>query len=369
MRVALIHDWLTGMRGGEKCLEIFCEEFPDAPVYTLFHLPGSVSETIERHTIHTSFLQRFPSIEKRYRNYLPWFPRAIESFDLSGYDLIISSSHCVAKSVVCPESAVHLCYIFTPMRYIWDMVDIYFSGPKRVIRPLVQPLIKKLRRWDKKSAQRVTQFVAISEFVAERVTRTYDCPARVVYPPVDTSGFPLSSELGEHYLMVAADAAYKRADLACEAFGKLGIPLVIVGKRQDRNPLARTAPANVDFRGFVEDEELQRLYRTARGFLLPCAEEFGIAAVEAMACGKPVIALGAGAALETVRGADCENPTGVHFFPEAVDPLVEAVQYLEANRERYIPERIREHALQFGEQRFRDEMLAEIEQLKSRPTA
>ena len=126
MRVALIHDWLTGMRGGEKCLEIFCEEFPDAPVYTLFHVPGSVSETIERHPIRTSFLQRFPKIEKRYRNYLPWFPRAIESFDLSGYDLILSSSHCVAKSVVPGPSAVHLCYIFTPMRYIWDMIDINF---------------------------------------------------------------------------------------------------------------------------------------------------------------------------------------------------------------------------------------------------
>lgn len=369
MKVALVHDWLNGMRGGEKCLELFCANLPaDTPIHTLFHVPGSVSAAIESHPIRTSPLAARREIAKRYQRHLLSFPRAIESFDLSGYDVVLSSHHCVAKGVRTGPETKHLCYIFTPMRYIWDQVGNYFAGARRLLLPLAWPAIAHLRRWDKRTAAPVTRFVAISRYVAERVTRTYGRPADVVYPPVDVAGFPLAPEAGEHYVMVAADAAYKRVDLAVSAFSALKIPLVVVGKRQDENPLARTAPAHVTFRGFIPDAELKELVRTSRGFLLPCHEEFGIAAVEAMACGKPVVALGGGAALETVRGALPDSPlptdpTGVFFAREDSHELERAVRHLESNRSAFVPEAIRAHAMSFDQSLFWPRIKAHVDEI------
>lgn len=366
MKVALVHDWLTGMRGGEKCLEVFCRMLPDAPIYTLFHIPGSVSEEIERHEIRTSSLQQIPDIATRYQRHLLKFQDAIEEFDFSGFDLILSCSHCVGKSIRTPPGAVHVCYIFTPMRYIWDMMHSYFGGWKRLALPFLMPWIKRLRRRDQETASRVTRFVAISEFVAERVRRTY--PGHepgIVYPPVALDRFPLSPEMGSHYLMVAADSAYKRADLGAHAFAGLDYELQIVGKRQDQSPLAGRYP-NVHFNGFVSDERLMELYTTARGFVLPCQEEFGIATVEAMACGKPVVALKGGAAPETVaRGwlpgeTPPDSPNGVFFAEEDVEQLRAAVRECEAHRDRFDPASIRQHAMQFDESLFWPNVVREI---------
>src|SRR5262249_38087409 len=214
MNVALVHDWLTGMRGGERCLEVFCELFPDADLYTLLHVRGSVAPLIERRRIVTSFIQRLPDAARGYRRYLPLFPLAVSRFDLRGYDLVLSSSHAVAKSVPVPLHAWHVCYCFTPMRYVWDLYDEYFvRGASLPTRLLMPPLAAALRRWDRRTAAGVRQFIAISRFVADRIRRAYGRSADVIYPPVDVSRFRIEERTEDYYLVVSALAPYKRVDL------------------------------------------------------------------------------------------------------------------------------------------------------------
>lgn len=304
MRVALVHDWLTGMRGGEKVLETFCQRYPDADIHTIVHQRGSVSPTIERHPIRTSFVQRLPLGTSRYRQYLPLLPLAIEQFDLDGYDLVLSTSHCVAKSAVRPGRARHLCYCFSPMRYAWDQFDAYF-GPDRVgaiaNRWLYRPVLARLARWDAGTANRVDRFVAISMHVAARIRRYYKRDATVVYPPVDTTFYhPTDLAPDAHLLIVSALVPYKRLNVAIEACERLGVPLRIVGSGPERAALERCAGPRTTFLGWLSDEEIRDEYRRARAVLLPGEEDFGIVPLEAQACGRPVVALGRGGALETV---------------------------------------------------------------------
>jgi len=366
MRVAIVHDWLTGMRGGEKVLEVLCDLWPDADLYTLLHVPGSVSPAIERRRIHTSFLQNLPGAAVRYRHYLPFFPLASRALRPRDCDLVFSTSHCVAKAAVAPPGAVHLSYVHTPMRYVWDMYDDYF-GPGRAglpVRAAMRLLRPWLRWWDARTAPRVDHFIANSEHVRERIQRHYGRDATVIHPPVDAERFAIAKETGDYYLVVSAFAPYKRIDVAIAAFARLGRPLKIVGSGQDEARLKRMAPSNVEFLGWRDSAELRDLYAGCRAFVFPGEEDFGITPLEAQASGRPVIAYGKGGALETVRGArpsggrPDKTCTGVFFDTQSEDALCEAVEYFEREAPVSAPEQVRAHALTFDRSVCRDRIAA-----------
>ncbi len=301
LRVALVHDWLTGMRGGEKVLETIAGLFPGAPIFTLLHLRGSVSPALEAHPIETSFLQRVPGIGRRYRSFLPLFPAAIEDLDLAGFDLVISSSHCVAKGVIPPPGAVHVCYCHTPMRYAWDQEHVYFPRRRGLVARLRSLALSRLRTWDAASAPRVDHFLANSSFVAERIRRYYGREAEVLAPPVDTSFFTPGEAERTHCLAVAALAPYKRLEVAIEACRRLGLPLKIVGTGPDFARLARLADNGIELLGRVGPDRLRSLYRSAICLVQPGIEDFGIAPVEALACATPVVAFDRGGVLDQVE--------------------------------------------------------------------
>ncbi len=307
-RVALVHDWLTGMRGGEKVLEAIAALFPEAPIHTLVHFPGSVSDALEAHPIHTSFLQRAPGIRRYYRHYLPLFPSAVEDFDFAGYDLILSTSHAVAKGVIPPPGAYHLCYCHTPMRYAWDQERTYFPRRRGAAARLRQLILTALRVWDVATVPRVDHFLANSRFVAERISRYYSRDAEVLPPPVDIDSFARRDAeheaqgdgRGGYSLMVTALAPYKRVEVAIAACAQLGSELRIVGSGPEKRRLERLAGPRTRFLGRVDDGTLRRLYRRAELFLQPGVEDFGIASVEALASGTPVVAVGRGGILDIV---------------------------------------------------------------------
>jgi glycosyltransferase involved in cell wall biosynthesis len=340
------------MRGGEKCLEVLCELFPDAPIYTLLHLKGAMSPLIESKTIHTSFLQHFPFVEQKYRMYLPLFPLAISTFDFSEYDLILSASHCVAKGARPRRAALHLCYCFTPMRYVYEMYDEYFGKgqaglPVRLAMKVAAPM---LRLWDRKTAGRVHHFIAISDHVRQRISRHYNREAEIIFPPVDIAKFRLSEKDEGYYLIVSALVPYKKVDLAVKAFNKIGKRLVVVGKGPDEEKLRRLAEPNVEFVGWKNDADLASLYAGCTALIFPGEEDFGIVPLEAMASGKPVIAFGKGGALETVQ----EGKSGVFFYEQTVESLENAV--VKATHTGFDPKNIRDRALQFSREIYKENM-------------
>ncbi len=360
MRVALVHDWLTGMRGGEKCLEVFCELFPEADLFTLLHIPGSVSPTIERHHIHTSLLQRFPGSARYYRWYLPLMPTAIEAFDLNAYDVVISSSHCVAKGVIPRPDALHVAYIHTPMRYAWDLWPQYFPPTGLVSRYVLPLVLNYLRTWDVASSARVDHFLANSQFVAQRIARYYRRRATVVPPPVDTAWFTPGTRRAEYYLMVTALVPYKGVELAIEAFNALQRPLKIIGSGPLAARLATLVGPHIELLGWRSNEELREYYAACRAVIFPAQEDFGIVPLEANAAGRPVIALGLGGALETVipangpRAATAPAPTGVLFTPRTAAALQDAVRFFEAHEPAFEATALRQHAQQFDRQHFKE---------------
>jgi len=331
VKVALIHDWLTGMRGGEKCLEVFCEMYPDAPIFTLVHRPGSVSEVIESHPIHTSFLQRAPFGTKRYQRYLPLYPAAIERFDLRGFDLILSSSHAAAKGVVVHPGSIHVSYCHTPMRYVWMAYEQYFGGGRYRFPTswMLPPVASWLRTWDVVTSLRVDHFIANSHNVAGRILRYYAREASVVHPWVDLEKFRLDPEVRreDFLLVISALVPYKRVDLAIETARRLGRRLLVVGSGMERARLEKLAGNNAEFLGWLPDEELLGLLQRTQALLFPGEEDFGIVPLEAMACGAPVIAYGVGGVLETV----VDGRTGILFEEQEVEAMVGAVQKLETS--------------------------------------
>ncbi|MEK7476880.1 MAG: glycosyltransferase [Candidatus Coatesbacteria bacterium] len=356
MRVALVHDWLNGMRGGEKVLEQLCLLYPQADIHTLLCEPAKISGTIRKHQVKVSFVQRLPGSRRWYRWYLPLFPAAIESFDLAGYDLVISCSHCVALGAMAPANALHLCYCLTPMRYAWDHFHSYFP-PERYswpVRSMIGWWMTRLRTWDVSAAQRVGRFVGISHFVAKRINRHYRREAGVIYPPADTDYYTPGGARGDFHLVVSALVPYKRVDLAVTAFTECGKPLVVIGEGPERGRLERLAGPTVKFLGWRSDAEVRDHYRAARSLVFPGEEDFGITPVEAAACGTPTIAYMGGGALETVR----EGITGVLFPEQTVACLRHAVEACEAAR--FDPATMREHALGFSNERFRGEFEAEV---------
>jgi glycosyltransferase involved in cell wall biosynthesis len=360
-RVALVHDWLTGMRGGERCLEVFCELFPDADLFTLLHVPGTVSPTIENRRIATSFIQRLPAAAARYRQYLPLMPAAVGRFDLRGYDLVLSSSHCVAKGARAGPGAVHVCYCFTPMRYVWDRYADYIGARADVGTRLALPaLAPVLRAWDRAASRRADHYVAISEHVRTRIRRCYGRESTVIYPPVDVQRFELADGAADDfYLVVSALVPYKRVDLAIRAATALGRRLLVVGAGPEAGRLQALAGPTVEFLGWCSDDEVADLYRRCRAVLFPGCEDFGIVPLEAMAAGRPVIALAAGGALETIvpPGADAP-PTGLLFPEQSAESLEAAMRRFEADDGVFHPKALRARAEQFDRERFRAAMRA-----------
>jgi glycosyltransferase involved in cell wall biosynthesis len=365
VRVALVHDWLTGLRGGERVLDEIAGLFPDADLYTLFHVPGATTARIERLRIRTSALDRLPGAHRHYRKLLPLLPWAIERFRLRDYDLVLSTSHCVAKGVRIAPGTPHLCYCFTPMRYVWDQRDAYLGrGPRRWA---AAPLAARLRRFDVRTStpERVTRFVAISRTVADRIRRHYEREATVVYPPVDVERVrPSGRPPDDFYLLVGGFVPYKRDALAVEAFRGLGRRLVVAGDGPLRARLMRAAPPHVEFIGRVSDAELADLYARCRALVYPQEEDFGIVAVEAQAAGRPVIAFGRGGAAETVLPAEPTRParqaSGVWFHEPTPAALAEAVLHFEKLEGAFDAGFIRSHAQGFAPERFRRELRAEI---------
>ncbi|HMB69242.1 MAG TPA: glycosyltransferase [bacterium] len=367
MRVALVHDWLTGMRGGEKVLEELCHLYPDAPLFTLLHVPGSVSSVIESRRIVSTGLTRIPGIARHYRRFLPLFPRLIESLDLTGFELVVSTSSCVAKGARAAAGARHVSYVHSPMRYVWDRYHDYFgagrAGP--LTRGAMAVFREPLRRWDRRTADRVDRYLANSAFVARRIRDCYDRDATVVPPPVDAEHFrPTGDGPGDEWLVVSAFVPYKRIEVAVEAAAIAGVPLAIVGKGPEEARLRELAGPRVRFLGWVDDRELVRLYSSCRGLLFPGVEDFGITPLEAMACGRPVVAFAEGGALETVVGALWEGDpdgaaraaTGLFVREQTPRAFARAILALERTPELVSPVDCRDRALEFGRPRFRERL-------------
>jgi glycosyltransferase involved in cell wall biosynthesis len=359
-RVALVHDWLTGMRGGEYVLEAIAELFVQPQLFTLLCVPGAVDGRIARLPCSTTWLQRIPSAARYYRHFLPLMPQMIHTLDLSQFDLVVSSSHCVAKGARKARGAVHVSYVHAPMRYIWERFDDYFGVgraalPVRLAAHACRPY---LRHWDRtvSSIDRVERLIANSAFTAAQIKRAYRRDASVVHPFADISRFERPRRPGSHYLMVGAFAPNKRVDLAIEAFNHLRLPLRIVGQGQDEGRLRRMAGPTVEFLGPLPNAAIAELYSTARAFVFPGVEDFGITPIEAMASGLPVIAYAGGGALETV----VEGESGIFFRQATAPALAQAIERVESGLVTFDEGRVRSFGRAFTKGRFQRQMLREI---------
>jgi glycosyltransferase involved in cell wall biosynthesis len=382
MRLVLVHDWLTGMRGGEKCLEVLCRRFPQARLLTLLHVPGSTSPAIERMPITTSPLQRLPGVGRIYRWLLPLMPRAVERLSMPrDVDLVVSFSHAVAKSVLPPPGVPHVCYCFTPMRYAWHLRDEYFGRPEEASGRVFSArlagatlgkarnlVLDRLRDWDRTTSDRVTHYVAISQTVAERIRECYGRESTVIYPPVDTEFYtPAAVPREDFYLCVSALAPYKRIDLAISACNRLGRRLVVIGNGPQRRRLAALAGPTVQLLGWRSNEEIRGHLRRCRALVFPGLEDFGIVPLEAQACGTPVIAFGQGGATETIlppEGGRCGS--GLFFDEPSVEALCQAMETLEQHPSRFCPQVARQQAERFSAERYEREILAFLEQAACR---
>jgi len=370
VKIALIHDWLTGMRGGEKCLEVLCRRFPDARLFTLLHERGSTSPAIERMRITTSFLQRMPGATRHYRYLLPLMPAAIGRLAVPGdVDLVVSFSHAVAKSVKRPPGVPHVCYCFTPMRYAWHRREDYFvnSGRLRDV-PLYAArnvVLDQICRWDRATAGRVTHFVAISRTVAERIAQCYGRESRIIYPPVDTQFYtPGDVPREDFFVCLSALVPYKRTDVVIEACNRLRRRLVVIGDGPESSRLERLAGPGVSLKGCLGGRPLRDYLRRARALLFSANEDFGIVPVEAMACGTPVVAFGAGGATETVLAAGASTRgTGLFFNEQTPDSLCRAIEQFESHPDWFDAQLARRQAERFAVERFERELTECLEEI------
>ncbi|MDR0965147.1 MAG: glycosyltransferase [Myxococcales bacterium] len=372
MRVALVHDWLVSMRGGERVLEAFCELFPQATLHTLVHRPGSCSPTIEQMKIKTSFLDRLPGAHEHHRSFWPLFAHAIESFDFTGFDLVLSSSSCVAKGVVVPQRTLHACYCHTPMRYVWELFPDYFGQGKAncLTRLAAHTIAPFWRIWDESSSRRVDRFIANSHNVEARIAKRYGQSSIVIPPPVDAARFcpRRVSEIGDYFLIVSALVPYKRVDLAIEVFARMKRPLKIVGQGPERSNLERLAQGhdNIEFVRNATEADVTSLFENCKALLFPGEEDAGITPLEAQAAGRPVIAFGQGGALETVIGLDDESPTGIFFEAQTTESLIDALERFEANFDRFDPSVARANAERFDKNIFKARIAEAIADLGER---
>ncbi len=346
-KVAIIHDWLNGMRGGEKVLEELLAIFPDADIFTLFLERDKISEQIKDHRIFTSSLNRFGFIKKRYRQFLPLFPAAIEEFNLGGYEIIISSSHCVAKGIIPFPGSSHISYLHSPMRYAWDQYYSYFGGLRGFKKGFIKNRISKLRMWDVASSNRVDHFIANSNFVKERIWKYYRRESVVIHPPVDTEFFTSGGKnRNDFFLTVSALVPYKRVDLLIEAFNKTVKHLVVVGKGPEEKPLKKIAGNNIEFRKDLSGKDLKELFQKCRAFVYAGIEDFGITFAEAHSCGTPVISYKKGGVLDIVN-----DNNGILFDDQNTNGIIDSLEKFDDMK--FDHNKIRESAGRFSRENFR----------------
>lgn len=351
MKLAIVHDYLNQRGGAERCVLALHEIFPEAPIFTSFYFNNSTFKEFQAAKINTTFMQRLPFIDKYFRFYLPVYPKAFKGIDLGAYDIILSSSSAWAKSIKPTSGSLHICYCYTPMRFAWDF-DTYINGftQNRLVIKILRRYIEKLKIWDIESAKRVDHFIAISNTVAKRIKNIYRRDSTVIYPAVDTSKFELSKEPGEYFLVVSRLSSYKRIDLAIKSCNRLKLPLLIVGDGPQKSELKKMAGPTVKFLYSVSDTELAKIFSKCKALIFPGEEDFGIAPVEAMASGRPVIAYKAGGATETVIG----GKTGIFFEEQAVDLLIEAIDRF--NEQYFNPVEIQNHSKKFDSDIFKEKI-------------
>ena len=362
MKKALIHDWFSIYAGAEKCVESFTNIWDDFEIYSLIDfLSGTDRDKIlkGKHA-HTSFIQKLPFAKDKYRNYLPLFPLAIEQFDLSGYDVVLSSSHAVAKGVLTHSNQLHIAYVHTPIRYAWDLYHQYLreSGLDRGLKGvLAKYFLHKIRLWDASTADRVDYYIANSRYIARRIKKTYGKPSDVIYPPVDVDKFTLREAKEEFYLTASRMVPYKKIDLIVEAFSQTDKKLLVIGDGPDMAKIKSKAGKNVELLGFASDETMADLMGRAKAFVFAAEEDFGITPVEAQACGTPVICFGRGGARETVL----DGESGLYFMEQNAKELLAAVAKFEQNYDKFEPVKIRENSLKFSRARFEAEIKSYVE--------
>ncbi len=362
MRVALVHDWLVTLAGAEKVLESIYELY-NSPIYTLVKNEEKLKNSIfEKADIRTSFIQKLPKAKTKYRSYLPFFPLAIEQFDLSDYDVILSSSHAVAKGILTNANQLHICYCHTPIRYAWDLYHSYLKESKLTegIKSFIARLILHyIRIWDYTTSNRVDYFVANSNYIAKRIKRVYGRDSVVIYPPVDVDKFEVYTNKEEFYLTASRMVPYKKMDLVVDAFSRLpDKKLIVIGDGPDYSKIKKKAGKNVEILGYQPFEVLKSYMQRAKAFVFAAEEDFGIIPVEAQACGTPVIAYGKGGAAETV----IDGKTGLLFKKQTVDSLIEAINKFEKHQDIFDPIEIRRNAERFDKQRFKSEFKRFVEE-------
>lgn len=352
-KIALVHYWLVGIRGGEKVVEAICDIFPDIDIYTLIYNQDKISSIIKSKKIYTSLLQKMPFATKKHQFYLPLMPIAIEQFDLSNYDIVISSESGIAKGVLTKPQTCHICYCHTPMRYLWNMYFDYLKNEELGFfkKSFIKFFFNYLRVWDLATAQRVDYFISNSNNVKKRVLKYYKRDSKVIYPPVDISSFKFSEKKKNFYLVVSQLVSYKRIDIAVKAFNELKKDLIIIGDGPEKKRLEKTAGKTIKFLGWAEDKVLKNYYSNAKAFIFPGEEDFGITPVEAQASGTPVIGYGKGGILETV----IDGKTGVLFYNQNVEDLVEAVKKFEKIEGNLDKSLIRQNAEKFDISVFKNE--------------
>jgi len=372
LRVAVVHDWLVTYAGAERVLEQILLCYPDADVFCVVDFASrDECKFLERHKVTPSFIQRLPFARKRYRGYLPLMPLAIEQHDLSGYDLIISSSHAVAKGVLTGPDQIHVSYVHSPIRYAWDMQHQYLqeSGLQKGVRSSIARLILHyIRMWDVRTANGVDEFAANSSFISRRINKVYRRTSTVIYPPVDVSSFSVGQEKGDYYLTASRMVPYKKMPLIVEAFSSMPQrKLVVIGDGPEMDKCRKAAGPNVTLLGYQPSSVLREYMQKARAFVFAAEEDFGITPVEAQACGTPVIAYGRGGALETVTGLESELPTGLFFDSQTKESIIEAVEKFEMNESSFDPHTCRNNAMRFGEERFRQEFAGWVNGVVAKP--
>ncbi|AEG61873.1 glycosyltransferase [Desulforamulus ruminis] len=353
MKVALVHDWLTNFGGAERLIEIFHRLFPEAPIYTVLYDQTHLPESFKAMDIRTSFLQKVPFAKKKHQWFLQFMPLAVEQFDLSEYDLVLSSSTSCAKGIITRVGTCHISYCNTPMRYAWDFYHEYTEKKGLLLRSYVAWQMNHIRQWDRLTADRVDYFIANSQNVARRIQKHYRRDCHVIHPPVDTKFYHPAGNERNYFLCAGRLVGYKRIDLAVQAFSQLKLPLWVAGDGAEYKNLKKLAGSTIKFLGKVPDDELRSLYQRCRAFVFPGEEDFGIMPLEAQACGRPVIAFGRGGALETV----VEGITGIFFEEQSADSLIKTVERFLQSETNFRPEIITAHTKNFEEERFESKIL------------
>ncbi|WP_299259038.1 glycosyltransferase family 4 protein [uncultured Aquimarina sp.] len=376
IKKALVHDWSTQYRGGERCIESFTNIWNDFDHYTLVNTLNDkdCEKIFKGNNVKTSFIEKLPFGKRKYRTYLPLFPLAIEQFDLSDYELIISSSSCVAKGALTRQDQLHITYMHSPVRYAWDLYHQYLkeSGLQKGIKGIIAKFfLHKLRIWDIISANRPNFYIANSQYIAKRIKKIYGKDARVIYPPVETSVFEISDETSDYYVTCSSMVPYKKVDLIVKAFTNIKAKLIVIGDGPDYKKIKKLCSGNIELKGYLEAKEKNEILKKSKAFIFAAEEDFGIAPVEAQACGVPVIAFAKGGVLETIKGmfvseeSTVMDSTGVFYKEQTVKSLQEAISFFEKHENCFDKELIRKHSESFSKERFEKEFQETVEELYS----